>query len=472
MLTITLQVSRGAAALLLAWQLLGNAADAKTIVVAAGQSINAALKKARSGDLVLLKPGTYRESVTLKLPALQLVAEKPGSVQIAFRGTALTVMAPNALIAGIIFDGQWGEYDVIKLKDKAHFTVLDTIEVRNSSRDGIDMPTLKGVVVRNALIHHLLWFNPQGTVTNSGATIYYNDCHGIAYGGTATGYPADDPGTLTVENCTIHTFSGDAIQADPNRNKRPWQLSVSNCSFYSRVLQTAQEANGFPLGSRPGENAIDTKTSAVASKRSLVSLHNCTARGFGRSGAMLPNAAAWNLKEGVDAVVANLVTFDCDIAFRVRFYDPQGLTHFDGRNLLVFDCHRAFRLDHASEPGSSIDRFRLANATIGLNVDLPFAHYGSLNAGPFEFDYPYQAYNVLAMGRAFTGVLWHPSNLVVEPEDADQYFVNANADDYRLRPGAPAIDAGAPMPWVDRDLLGVRRPQGNGWDVGAYEYVP
>ncbi|MBN1672293.1 MAG: DUF1565 domain-containing protein [Kiritimatiellae bacterium] len=41
--------------------------------------------------------------------------------------------------------------------------------------------------------------------------------------------------------------------------------------------------------------------------------------------------------------------------------------------------------------------------------------------------------------------------------------------DPRPRPGSPAIDKGAALPEVRADIEGVARPQGAGWDIGAYE---
>ena len=54
---------------------------------------------------------------------------------------------------------------------------------------------------------------------------------------------------------------------------------------------------------------------------------------------------------------------------------------------------------------------------------------------------------------------------------ADPLFVNAANRDYHLTAYSPAIDAGISegAPAVDRD--GISRPQGEGYDIGAYEYL-
>ena len=54
---------------------------------------------------------------------------------------------------------------------------------------------------------------------------------------------------------------------------------------------------------------------------------------------------------------------------------------------------------------------------------------------------------------------------------AVELFISAANDDYRLRPDSPAIDAGKALPGVTADIIGVRRPSGAGFDIGAYEFL-
>jgi hypothetical protein len=60
-----------------------------------------------------------------------------------------------------------------------------------------------------------------------------------------------------------------------------------------------------------------------------------------------------------------------------------------------------------------------------------------------------------------------PNDLV----NKDPLFVSPGADDYHLLADSPAIDAGLNV-GVINDLDGNLRPQGSGYDIGAYEFTP
>jgi len=72
--------------------------------------------------------------------------------------------------------------------------------------------------------------------------------------------------------------------------------------------------------------------------------------------------------------------------------------------------------------------------------------------------------------------LWYGSNSasipanVVSSLTSDPLFNNPVAGDFTLQATSPAIDTGATTE-ATRDILGVSRPQGAAFDLGAYEYV-
>jgi hypothetical protein len=50
-----------------------------------------------------------------------------------------------------------------------------------------------------------------------------------------------------------------------------------------------------------------------------------------------------------------------------------------------------------------------------------------------------------------------------------ELFVDPANNNYQLKPGSPAIDAGTTLTAVPNDIAKVPRPQGAGYDIGAYE---
>jgi hypothetical protein len=59
------------------------------------------------------------------------------------------------------------------------------------------------------------------------------------------------------------------------------------------------------------------------------------------------------------------------------------------------------------------------------------------------------------------------NNLMTDPA-----FVNPGANNFHLQPGSSAIDAGATLASVPFDHDGVPLPQGQAYDIGAFEYLP
>jgi hypothetical protein len=55
-------------------------------------------------------------------------------------------------------------------------------------------------------------------------------------------------------------------------------------------------------------------------------------------------------------------------------------------------------------------------------------------------------------------------------DNTDPLFVNAPGADFHLRAASPAINAGLNLSSVPNDFDGVTRPQGAGWDIGAFEF--
>jgi hypothetical protein len=78
--------------------------------------------------------------------------------------------------------------------------------------------------------------------------------------------------------------------------------------------------------------------------------------------------------------------------------------------------------------------------------------------------------NNIASGSAMTDRTPLSSmTMTANRTSTDAMLVSPSTGDFHLRSGSPAVDTGLSVAEVERDFDGRPRPQGNGYDVGAYE---
>lgn len=400
--------------------------------------IQDALGVAGPGDTIRVAAGTYEESLRTIRSASEnapivVRAEMSRGVIVTARGTVLRAAHPWHVFDGLVFDGQFGPADAVRVTSDAAGLVLRGVEIRRSARDCVDMAAPVRVRIEQALIHHCLYWDGER-----------RDAHGIAAGAVRD---------LVVRDSEIHTFSGDGLQADPGRATPGWDgVRIESTRMWLGPL--AEPTAGFPAGAVVGENAIDTKASP-AYPRARIVIRDVEARGF--RGA-ISNQAAFNFKEHVDVSVDGVTVADSEIAFRLRGPGAKDLSH-GARvrivNAVVHAVDVAFRYE------DDLEALVVWNATIGLGVGCPFRGAESSRT---RFD----VRNVLLVGTRLPAEAAGASNRAVSAD----VFADAAAGDYRLASGTAVIDSGEAIPDVAADRLGVPRPQGAGWDPGAFEWCP
>lgn len=390
------------------------------------------INAAQPGDIVTVRAGSYSETLRTArsgtaAAAITLRADGDrGSVIVTATGKVLQVDHAYFLVEKMVFDGNYGLADALDVNNAAQALVLRNVEVRRAGRDCIDMNAPPGVLIEDSLIHHCLARDATGARM---------DAHGITAGAAQT---------LTIRNTEIHTFSGDAVQVDPGRSAPGWSgLTIEGCRFWLAPLDQAE--NGFAAGVVPGENAVDTKSSS-SFPRATVTIRNTDVWGF--KDGPIGNMAAFNLKENVAVTVDRVTAWSSEIAFRLRA--PALVTV---QNAIVHHVATAVRYE------DNIQGLHIWNSTFGLGVSQPFVSASSSGS-------VLDVKNLLLLGTSLPAQASGSSNLAVSAAS----FVNATADDYHLVAGSSAIDAGVAIGGVQEDRDGIHRPQGNGYDVGAYEH--
>ncbi len=111
------------------------------------------------------------------------------------------------------------------------------------------------------------------------------------------------------------------------------------------------------------------------------------------------------------------------------------VTNYDYRNNITVDCHKEHRKILG---GSGIVDYNLAWSSDGSH---------------FTMEPGLQAHDLMGVNPKFV-----------------KYTGNFGENDYHLQAGSPAINAGAALSDVPNDFDGTARPQGSGYDIGAFEF--
>lgn len=390
-----------------------------------------ALDVAVAGDVIHVLPGTYAPIATvvdgMEAARITVQAEPAGEAVVQAAGTALEAHHEHHTFQGLVFDGGYGAGDAID-GDGANFLELFDVEVRRSGRDCIDLHTVEGVLIANAIIHHCVG-------EDAGAVI---DAHGVT---------GDSVFDLEIRDSEIFLFSGDAVQMSPPR--LPWdELRIRRSVLWSGPLD--EDAGAIASGTIIGENALDTKVGPDLDGSGglpTVEIEDVVAYGFR---GFIENQAAWNLKESVDVRIDRVTVSGSELAFRLR-----GPATVRIQNAVVYDVDAAVRYEDGL-PGAQI----LAS-TFGGDVATAFLDGG----GDPPVDLLVE--DLLVLGDALPGeASGGTANLAVGPEA----FADAAAHDYHLVAGSAPVDAGVDLEGVTIDRDGTFRPVGSAFDVGAYEW--
>lgn len=164
-----------------------------------------------------------------------------------------------------------------------------------------------------------------------------------------------------------------------------------------------------------------------------------------------------------ETIVNNIIAFNCAYGIHIAGYSTVS-------NMKVYNNVIAWNGRSGIMLWMAMDNIDIRNNIFYNNAELGLLCYDAHGTG-VVIDYNLWYGNpqgTINMTWAGSDVSYTSGNNLIATYP---YFVNDTCD-YHLQPVSPAIDAGIPLsPVVADDLDGNVRPQGSGYDMGAYEYT-
>ena len=434
-------------ACLIAWGVVlvgcpgARAEEPRTLRAGTDAELARALATARPGDTVVLADGTYTDMLRVTAGGtagrpVTIRAEHPRKAVFTRKGPAARVDASFVRLDGLVFDSQYGDCTCVRVAGRG--VHLRDCEIRRAGSadgkgggDGVQFYDSADGLVEKCFIHHCLG-------SRGGERV---DSHGVRLTRSHD---------MTVRGCRIELVSGDCLQVDPNRQE--WDnVLVEDCQLAGGTVAADDPYPhpGFPAGTCPAENAIDTKCPGKGT-RPRITVRNCDVSGFR---GPIGNAAAFNIKESCEAVIDRCTIRDSEIGLRLR-----GPAHVRVTNCVLHDNDTHCRYE------DRIPLLHIAHCTFGRAT--------GKGRGAFQEQRPSPDLRVL--GCLFLGdrprQAADPSNRAAVPTA----FVDMAKGDYRLASALP-LDRKGPTtddPPLKVDRAGEPRPADRAPDAGAYQYRP
>ena len=428
----------------------GNDSNAGTNQTAPVQSWSRANALLSPGDTLVVLDGTYGiGSITKSGTAnawITVQAQNPGVPIIALAATVTKLIPPN------------------QYPNATNAWVWE--------QDCFDLISVAYVKVTGLTC---LGFNPINQIVSSG--------HGINIQGSHH---------IVIQNCRVSGCSGNGIDGNPYYWSNGSQVTgpldfitiadnvVSGCGFWNQYQCSGismWEARDAGLGNDPsGYNISIRRNISYANQNKIgawgqtvdqatdgegIIIDTFTALKYPHATLVDGNLCYGNGGRGIEAVNSDNVTVRYNTLYHNNQNNLQGTwlqgeLQADGTDNFLAEDNIAIAGAHSGwQAAVTIHSFGATNtATLKNNL-----FFGDPGYAPRELDsFPYVT-------------LTETNTLAVDPQ-----FVLASTNpataNFSLRTGSPAIDAATASPAPNPDLAGTPRPQGAGYERGAYEYQP
>ena len=309
--------------------------------------------------------------------------------------------------------------------------VIDGFEVANAPRYGIDLRVTQRIVVQNNDVHHSVSTGIFTAFSDDPVLQYnrssYNGEHGV--------YHSNSGDRPTVRGNRLFNNYGCGIHMNGDLSMQPGDGLISSALIEKNVIYENGRGGGSAINLDGVMDSVIRNNLAYNNHASGISL-------FAIDGAA---GSSRNLVHNNTFVMASDSRWVINIPASARGKaNPVG-NQIRNNILYTPRTDRGSILTH----GTAVPGFVSDNNVV--------VNRFSSNGGK----------------KIVTLAQWQTSgydrrSLVATPAEL---FVDPVNNDYRLKAGSRAIDAGAALTTVADDLNGTSRPQGQSHDVGCYEYV-
>ena len=372
------------------------------------------------GDTILVQSGTYVGCRIGRSGQPNLACTLKADT-----GAAVLINAPGSA------NRHTSNIEVENFNGTLSYWVIDGFEVAGAPRYGIDLRDTDHMTVQNCYVHN-------STVTGIFLAFCYhpliqfnqsasNGEHGI--------YQSNSGDFPTIRGNTLHHNFSAGIHMNGDRNFTPGDGIIS----FALVERNVIYENGAPPGGGSGINCDGVSDSVIINNL----LYNNHASGI--SLYAIDGAAGSSRNK----VYNNTIVMAADGRWCINIPaaaegqpDPIGNKV---KNNILYTAH-TFRGSIATY-SNSVSGFESDYNTVVNRFSID---EGDTNMSLVAWQ---------ALGYDLHSLISTPSAL----------FVNAAANDFHLKPGSPAIDAGTPLAEVTQDLDGISRPQDSAFDMGCFE---
>ena len=381
------------------------------------------------------EPRVYQENISIPLSgtnnARYLLSAYNGESVVLSTTEPLRLNKDYWTIKSLEIDHNNSASDAIKISGSN--IAIDSVVLRNGSRDGIDISqSARNINVRNSTIHNFVWkqgFDAHCIVANNGME------------------------SLVIDGNTIYDCGGDGVQLfaqnSDNPNTYTKGITITNNTFY-----TTLGANS--------ENAIDVKGAAG------LTIENNNIYGFNNKAIVIQ-------KGPQDIKIRYNKIFNSDRGIEVRGEGGFYPINVDIINNIIYDIYGQYALKF-----DYVENVKVQNNTL----------FG-IEGNPFRIEEEgvlsgYIQNNIISDGNSnsvsgtnnalvshngwFGNSTAGPLQSSTDVTGVSASFVDSANKDFRLKNGSLAIDKGISLAHITDDFSKAQRPSGNGYDLGAFEY--